>query len=111
MPASNNINANQWTLFDKIQYGGLGYGAFVLPSNFFNLIIAICFPPLGQVINIIGDQISDLPPFITLNAIQTLLQSENISKVIYSFILTALFYIPGLVYVLSNIADSEKINM
>ena len=109
MYSSNNINADQWTLFDKIQYGGLGYGVFSLPSNFFNLIIAICFPPLGQVINIIGDQISDMPPFITLDAIKTLLQPDSISKIIYSFILTALFYIPGLIYVLGNIADSEKV--
>jgi uncharacterized membrane protein YqaE (UPF0057 family) len=109
MDKPNNVNADTWTLFDKIQYGGLGYGAFALPSNFFNLIIAICFPPLGQVINIIGDKISDLPPFITLDAIKMLLQPENISQVIYSFILTALFYIPGLVYVLGNIAESEKI--
>jgi uncharacterized membrane protein YqaE (UPF0057 family) len=111
MSSPINISANQWTLFDKIQYGGLGYGAFSLPSNFFTLIIAICFPPLGQIINIIGGQISDMPPFITLDAIQSLLQPDNISSVIYSFILTALFYIPGLVYVLGNIAESEKVHI
>ena len=101
------INADNWTLFDKIQYGGLGYGVFALPSNFFTLIIAICFPPLGQVINIIGDNMSDVPPYITWDTVKILFQSENISKIIYCFVLTALFYIPGLIYVLDNIADSE----
>ena len=35
-PASvDKLTADQWTLYDKITFGGLGYGAFVLPSNFF----------------------------------------------------------------------------
>lgn len=106
-----DVKADQWTLFDKIKYGGLGYGAFALPSNFFTLIIAICFPPLGQVLTIIGDKMSDTIPFITLDTIKILLQPVSISKIIYSFMLTALFYIPGLVYVLENIAEADKINI
>ena len=104
-----NIDASQWTFFDKVLYGGLGYGVFALPSNLFTLMIAICFPPLGQVINIIGDKISSYPPFITIDALQSLFQPESISKIIYSFMLTTFFYIPGLIYVLGNIADSENI--
>lgn len=106
---SNNIDADNWTLFDKVVYGGLGYGSFTLPANFFKLIIAICFPPLGQIVNIIGDSIVEYPPFITFNALKLLLEQENITKIIYSFILTTLFYIPGLVYVLGNIAETDKI--
>ena len=53
--AANQIDASQWTLFDKIMYGGLGYGAFCLPSDFFKVIISIVFPPLGELINIIED--------------------------------------------------------
>ena len=103
-----NIDAAHWTLFDKIMYGGLGYGSFTLPANFFKLIIAICFPPLGQVINIIGDQILSYPPFITLDALKLLLQPDSITKIIYSFLYTTFFYIPGLIYVLGNIADTDS---
>ena len=102
------IDAGRWTLFDKIQYGGLGYGVFSLPSNFFTLIIAICFPPLGQVINIIGKHMSNEFPYITVDTFAILLDFDNMTQIIYSFVLTCLFYIPGLIYVLGNIADSDK---
>ena len=36
---SNEINLAQWSLFDKVMYGGLGYGAFCLPTNFFKIMI------------------------------------------------------------------------
>ena len=35
---ANEINLKKWTLFDKVMYGGLGYGAFCLPTNFFKII-------------------------------------------------------------------------
>lgn len=98
---------SSWTLYDKVMYGGLGYSAFCLPTNFFKIIIAIIFPPIGEILCIIGDKITSNPPFITWDLIKTLFTGENINKIIYSFILTTLFYIPGLVYTLSNIADSE----
>ena len=53
-----HIDANNWTLFDKVMYGGLGYGTFNLPSNFFVVIITCIFPPLGQIINTLGTTIS-----------------------------------------------------
>ena len=102
------INANDWTLYDKITYGGLGYGAFSLPSNFFIIIATCIFPPLGQLINILGDSIIDYPPFFTMSALKKLVTPDNIISIIYSFILTSLFYVPGLVYVLGNIIDSEN---
>lgn len=107
--ASNNYpSANDWTLYDKVMYGGLSYGAFCLPSNFFKLIIAILFPPLGEVIDIIGNYIISIPPFITWDALRILFMPASINRIVYSFLLTTFFYIPGLVYTLGNISDTEK---
>ena len=101
------ITGNEWTLFDKVMYGGLGYGSFCLPTNFFSLIIAILFPPLGEVITILGDKIDDEFPYFTWDCAKELVKIENINRIIISFVLTTLFYIPGLVYVLGNINDSQ----
>jgi hypothetical protein len=108
------LNADDWTLYDKIAYGGLGYGAFTLPSNFFMIIITCIFPPLGQILNILGTTITTTPPFVTWDSLRIVLQPSddinkpsNFTKIIYSFILTSLFYVPGLCYVLGNIVDSD----
>lgn len=102
---------DSWTLFDKIMYGGLGYGSFCLPTNFFSLIIAILFPPLGEVINILGDKIGVDFPYFTWECMYELLKFENINRLVYSFILTTMFYIPGLIYVLGNINKSELVKV
>jgi hypothetical protein len=112
-----HLTADDWTLFDKVTYGGLGYGAFSLPSNFFLIIITCLFPPLGQIINTLGTTISSSPPFFNWDCLKVIFQpssdpntSSNFTKIIYSFLLTCLFYLPGLSYVLGNIADSENTN-
>ena len=105
---ANQINMNQWTLFDKVMYGGLGYGAFCLPTNFFKIIIAVIFPPLGEVVNIVSPTVSTAFPYLNLEVFYELLKFENINKIIYSFILTTFFYIPGLIYTLSNISDRDN---
>ena len=108
------LSADDWTLYDKVTYGGLGYGAFVLPSNFFLIIITCIFPPLGQIIHILGDTILSIPPFLTWDSLKVIFTpstdntTSNFNKILYSFFLTCLFYVPGLVYVLGNIADSEN---
>ena len=102
-----SANPAQWTLFDKVAFGGLGYGSFCLPTNFFIIIITCLFPPMGQMLNIIGDSITPNPPFFTWNVIKLLFTPDSISSIIYSFILTSFFYIPGLVFVLSNIANAD----
>ena len=105
---ANEINMAQWTLFDKVMYGGLGYGAFCLPTNFFKIVIAVIFPPLGEVVNIINDTVSTVFPYVNLDVFYELLKFENINKIIYSFILTTMFYIPGLIYTLGNISESDN---
>lgn len=104
----SSINPEQWTLYDKIIYGGFGYGSFCLPTNFFKVIITVMFPPLGEMVNIIEDTISKDFPFFTLETFNKLLSFDSLNKIIYSFILTTLFYIPGLIYTLSNIVNKER---
>jgi hypothetical protein len=104
----NVIDLNKWTLFDKVMYGGLGYGSFCLPSSFFKVFITVLFPPLGEIVNIIADEVSYDMPFLNWGVIKSLVDYQNISKIIYSFLLTTLFYIPGLVYTLGNIANKDN---
>ena len=106
--ASNNISADDWTLFDKIMYGGLGYGSFCLPTDFFKVILAIVFPPLGEVCNIVENTVSSDFPYLNWESIKTICEYDNLKKIIYSFVLTTLFYIPGLVYTLTNIVEKER---
>mgnify|MGYP003985060295 FL=1 len=104
----NDIDVSKWTLYDKVMYGGLGYGSFCLPTNFFKLIITIIFPPLGEIMNCIDTDLTFGFPYINWQVIKNLLTYENLNKIVYSFILTTLFYIPGLVYTLRNISDKDK---
>jgi len=105
---ATNIDANQWTLADKILYGGLGYGSFSLPSNFLVIIVTTLFPPLGQLINIMASTITPNPPFFTWETLKVIFAPKNLTKLIYSFLLTTMFYIPGLVYVLDNIVEGDN---
>jgi len=95
------ILSGGYRITDKALYGGLMYGAFVLPVNFFKIIFTTIFPPLGELLNIIGDNIVDDFPWITWEAIMAIF--NNFQRIVYSFILTSLLYIPGLIYTLSNI--------
>lgn len=106
--AANHIEAKNWTLFDKIMYGGLGYGSFCLPSDFFKVIFAIIFPPLGEIINIVEDTVSDSFPYFTWDTLVMLCSYNAITHLVYSLVLTTLFYIPGLVYTLTNIVNKER---
>lgn len=106
--AANEINADDWTLYDKVLYGGLGYSSFCLGSDFFKVIIAILFPPLGEICNIVEDTVSPDFPYLNWNTIKKICEYDNLKKIIYSFVLTTLFYIPGLVYTLTNIVEKER---
>jgi uncharacterized membrane protein YqaE (UPF0057 family) len=105
---SNTINARDWTLFDKFMYGGLGYGSFCLPSDFFKVIITILFPPMGEICNIVEDTINLSFPYINLKTLKNLILYDNLKRIIYSFVLTTLFYIPGLIYTLTGIVNKQR---
>tara|TARA_B100000945_G_C19994552_1_gene418115 strand:+ start:21 stop:335 length:315 start_codon:yes stop_codon:yes gene_type:complete len=96
---NNKIDNDEWTLYDRFLYGGLGYGDFCLPTHLFRIIATVLFPPLGIIIKHL--KLSTVFPYITWETIKNLL--TNIDDIIYSFILTAMFYIPGLIYSLSAI--------
>ena len=40
------VNFAEQTLFDKIMYGGLGYGTICLPKDLPDSLCMIAFPPL-----------------------------------------------------------------
>lgn len=100
----NDILNNNYTLFQRTLYGGLCSGVLIIPTNFIKIILTLIFPPLGQVINILSEYFIDNFPWVTWNALKKLV--ENLNSIVYSFILTSLFYIPGLIYVLSKITTN-----
>jgi uncharacterized membrane protein YqaE (UPF0057 family) len=93
------IDNMEWTLYDRFMYGGLGYGYFCFPSNLVKIICTVIFPPLGTILK--HAKISDKFPYITYETLSNLF--DNINDIIYCFILTAMFYIPGLIYGLSGL--------
>ena len=97
------IDEMDWTLFDRLMYGGLGHGYFCLPTNLIRIIATVLFPPIATILKYL--KLSTEFPFITMESLVFLLQ--NIDDILYSFVLTALFYIPGLIYGLSNIKCEE----
>jgi uncharacterized membrane protein YqaE (UPF0057 family) len=96
----DKIVNNQYGLFDKIMYGGVGYGYFCMPTNIFKIIATVIFPPLGILIENIG-KIDTSFPYIRKENMKNIINS--IGEFIYSFVLTMLFYIPGLIYTLNKI--------
>jgi hypothetical protein len=109
--AENKIYRNNYTLFDKVLYGGIGHGVIIIPTNIFKVIFTIIFPPLGEILNIIGEKLLDEFPYITWDSLKMLFEIKNLNKIIYSLVLTSLFYVPGLVYTLANLTvrkNNEK---
>ena len=98
------IKNDGYTLFDKILYGGLGYGHYSLPTNIFKIILTVIFPPLGILITNIGKLDPNFPYLTTKNLLNII---SKIDEFILSFILTMLFYVPGLIYTLTKIKSKE----
>ena len=108
--AENNIYSpgDEYTIFQRIMYGGIGYGVIVIPTNFFKVIFTLIFPPIGEILNIIGDAILDEFPYITWDTLKLLFELKNLNRIIYSLILTSMFYVPGLVYTLAKLTASSS---
>ena len=104
----NKIAANDYDLFDRSLYGGIGHGIVVIPTNIFKILFTIIFPPLGEMLEIVSDYLLDEFPYITWDTIKELFKFENINKIIYSFILTSLFYVPGLVFTLAHLTIKSR---
>lgn len=104
----NKIAANDYDLFDRSLYGGIGHGIIVIPTNIVKILFTVIFPPLGEILEIVSDYLLDEFPYITWDAIKELFQFENLNKIVYSFILTSLFYIPGLVFTLAHLTIKSR---
>jgi len=74
------------SLYDKMMYGGMGYGTFCVPKELPSYIMVIVFPPLSVFVQ------------------QWKTGFKRIDKIIISFILTSLFYFPGLLYGLNELS-------
>ena len=44
------IDNNEYTLFDRFLYGGLGHGYFCFPTNLVRILMTVIFPPLGTIL-------------------------------------------------------------
>lgn len=97
------IDNDNWTFFDKMLYGGLGYGNICLPTHLFRVLLTIIFPPLGIIIKHI--KLVDVFPWIDISNFLM-----NIGEFIKSLILTSFFYIPGLIYSLNQLKCSGDEN-
>ena len=106
--AERKIYSGNYTLFDRVMYGGLGHGAIIIPTNFFRIIFTVIFPPIGEILNAIGDYLMDKFPYITWDTIKELFKIKTLNRIVYSLVLTTLFYVPGLVYTLANMTASSS---
>lgn len=104
----NKIFSDKYDLFDRTLYGGIGHGVIIIPTNIFKVLFTVIFPPLGKLINEIEEFILDEFPYITWDTIKKLFEFKTLNKLIYSFVLTSLFYVPGLVYTLANLTIKSR---
>ena len=96
----NKIYSDTYDLFDKCLYGGLGHGVLVFPTHIFKIIFTVIYPPIGTFMNTIEKYVLNSFPYITWDVI--IIIFKNLNTIVYSYILTSLFYIPGLIYTLSH---------
>ena len=106
----NKIFADQYTFFDRTLYGGVGHGVIVIPTHMIKIILTIIFPPIGILLHIVEDDLLGAFPYITWKTIHELCNFTNLNKLVYSFLLTSLFYFPGLIYTLSHLKSSSPAN-
>lgn len=107
----SKIEMNEYTLFHKILCGGLGYGSFCMPTMIFKIIFTVLFPPLGILINNLNPDRKTplLKSFPYLTADHFINIFKRIDEFIIAFILTMLFYIPGLVYVMTKFKTVSEV--
>jgi uncharacterized membrane protein YqaE (UPF0057 family) len=107
----NDILRDNYTLFQKMLYGGVSHGIIIIPTHFFKILITLIFPPIGEIFNAltrVPEFVLDTFPWITWDAIKELMKFDTLNRIVYSFLLTSLFYIPGLIYVLAELAPNTN---
>ncbi len=93
------IEQDEWTFYDKLIYGGLGYGNICLPTHFFDVIMTVIFPPLGMILSKMD--FLDYFPYINWATLDRVI--DGINEIINCFFLTMCFYVPGLIYALNSL--------
>ena len=88
------IDGENYTFMDKVLTGGFGYGKFCIPDELPHIILAIVFPPFSILWN------RHLGHYTVW---------ETIKKFLYCFILTMMFYFPGLIYAVNEISCKAKV--
>lgn len=76
--------------FDKLMYGGFGFGPICFPSYILKLVVAIVFPPLAVFLDEMNRGFRD------------------ISRIIISIVLTSFFYFPGLLHAISIVMNCRN---
>ena len=107
--AEIDIRTGNYNLVSRILYGGICSGAIVIPTNFIKVILTLIFPPLGTLLEVIGEGLLNKFPYITWDALIKIFDPTNFNNIIYTFVLTSLFYVPGLVYTLSLLRPEGNI--
>lgn len=79
-------NMDNVSLYNKMMYGGIGYGSFCVPKELPNYIMCIVFPPLSVFFQQWNNGF------------------KRVDKIIICFILTSFFYFPGLLYALNELS-------
>ena len=106
--AERDIQNGNYNLLSKFLYGGIMSGAIVIPTNFIKIILTLIFPPIGVMLEIVSKYLLNEFPYITWNALVEIFQFDSINKIIYSFALTSMFYVPGLIYTLSQLTTTQS---
>lgn len=102
----NDILNGSYSLFQQVLYGGVSHGVVIIPTHVLKLLFTLIFPPLGEIISSLSEFISDTFPWVTWDALKKLFEYKTLNRIIYSFLLTSMFYIPGLIYTLSNLTTN-----
>ena len=63
--AEIDIQTGDYNLVSRILYGGICSGAIVIPTNFIKVILTLIFPPLGTILQVIGNGLLTKFPYIT----------------------------------------------
>ena len=45
----NDIQSDNYSLFQRILYGGSSHGVVIIPTHFFKILITLLFPPIGEI--------------------------------------------------------------
>lgn len=106
--AEQDIQNGKYNLVSRVLYGGILSGAVVLPTNFLKIILTLIFPPLGTLLEIVSEYLLNEFPYITWDALKKIFEFKNMNKIIYTFVLTSMFYVPGLVYTLAQLTTTQN---